>query len=118
MLSKEKLLLLQLLLEDIRGNWGWDLKDRVDMALDLASELDLRPHIDRLHEYNDRCSDGDNDGRFFRCHYGFGGYEDMKELHGLEPTIQDKSDWLKSQVWILTYPDVRFDDWDKYQESL
>lgn len=114
-MREEKILLLQLILEDIRGNWGWGLEDRVNVALDLASELDLRPHIDRINEYNDRCLDGDNDGRFFRCHYENGGYEDMMELHCLESTIQDKSDWFKSQVGVLTYPDVRFDDWDKYE---
>lgn len=39
----------------------------------------------------------------------------MEELHGLKSTIQDKSDWFKSHVYILTYPENRLCDWDSYE---
>ena len=109
---EEKILLLQLILEDIRGNWGWDLDDRVAEALELAVDLDLASHIESIEEFKDLCDKGDVDGRYFRCHYTDGGYEKMEELHGLEPTYKDKSDWFKAQVTILTYPECRFKDWE------
>lgn len=114
-MREEKILLLQLILEDIRGNWGWNLEERVDMAFDLASELGLEQHIRYIDIYKELCSEGDDDGRFFRTAYEYGGYVGMEELHGLEPTIQDKSNWFKNQVFILTYPRYRLDDWDRYE---
>ena len=117
MSREEKLLLLQLILEDVRGNWGWNLGSRIDSALELAIVLDLKPHISSIKEYLVNCADGDNDGRFFRMNYKYGGYENMEELHGLEPTIMDKSDEFKSEVYVLIYPENRFDDWEEYEDN-
>ena len=36
MSKEEKILLLQLILKDIRGNWAFDLEERVEYASDLA----------------------------------------------------------------------------------
>ena len=120
MLKEEKILLLQLILEDIRSNWGCcDLEPRVNMALNLAEELGLTEHVSRIKNYIKLCNEGDCDGRFFRINYKYGGYEDMKELHGLEATILDKSDdFMKTADAILTYPEYRFDDWDDFLKKI
>lgn len=115
MSREEKLLLLQLILKDIRGNWGYNLGKRVDKALDLANDLKLDEFIESIKEYREDCKEGYNDGRFFRMSYEDGGYEDMEELHGLKHTIVDKSNEFKSEIRILTYPENRFDDWEEYE---
>lgn len=112
--EKEKLLLLQLILEDIRGNWAFDLERRYEMALDLSKELKLENFINSITEYIENCDNGDNDGRFFRMSYKEGGYINLEELHGLENTILDKSDDFKAMVYVLTYPENRFKDWYKF----
>lgn len=113
---KEKILLLQLILEDIRGNWGFDLEERYEMALELAKELELKEFISSITEYIQYCSYGDNDGRFFRMSYKDGGYENMEKLHGLNKTIIDKSDEFKEMIDVLTYPEYRFNDWNEYNK--
>ena len=113
--KNEKLLLLQLILEDIRGNWGWNLEDRIEMTLDLAIEMKLKTHIIAIKEFLEDMKTGDEDGRTFRLDYRWGGYLNMEELHGLNPTILDKSkDFQINAEKILTYPHYRFTDWDKY----
>lgn len=112
---EEKLLLLQLILQDIRGNWGFDLERRVDKALKIAEGLELDVFVESINEYKQNCEDGYDDGRYFRMDYKDGGYEGMEELHKLAHTITDKSDEFKSEIYILTYPDMRFDDWDEYK---
>ena len=114
--KNEKILLLQLILEDIRGNWGFNLEERYEMALDLAKELELQNFIDSINGYIEHCKEGWDDGRYFRKSFESGGYEGMKILHGLEKTIIDKSEEFKRSISILTYPEFRFNDWDKYQE--
>lgn len=117
MSDNEKLLLLQLILEDIRGNWGWGLEDRVDEALDIAEELELEVFIKSINEYKENCADGDSDGRHFRTGHEDGGYMDMETLHGLSKTIIDKSDEFKICMRILTYPEYGFTDWKEYKEN-
>ena len=113
--KNEKVLLLQLILEDIRGNWGWDLEGRVEKALDLAIELKLTPHIEAIKEFLEDMKTGDEDGRVFRGDYKWGGYLNMEELHELSPSILDKSKSFQINAEnILTYPEHRFTNWDKY----
>lgn len=114
--KNEKLLLLQLILEDIRGNWGFDLEPRVDEALDLAQDLELPEFIKSIKEYKENCVCGDTDGRFFRNSYEDGGYEGMEMLHGLTPTIVDKSEMFKRNVGILNNPEYRFEDWKDWND--
>jgi len=115
MMSKdEKILALQLILEDIRGNWGWNLEERVSYSLDLAKELSkederFKGMVDSINEYIDDCSNGDNDGRYFRSSFP-DGYEGMNKLHKLKRTYNDKSDGFKSNVSCLTYPKDIFED--------
>lgn len=123
---KEKILLVQLLLEDIRGNWGyWGIgKDAEDRALkakslceEIAKELkndeydQLSFSCDKYIESSRKC--GDWDGRWFRDIFPYG-YENMAELHGLNPTFNDKSDEFRAVAKeYLTYPENRFEDWEK-----
>jgi hypothetical protein len=109
--DREKTLLLQLILEDIRGNWAYDLDSRVLMARELAEELSLKAHQDRIDAFEY------DDGRHFRTSYLDGGYEGMEVLHGLSQTIADKSPEFQQAAAILTYPEYRFDDWDEYEKA-
>lgn len=119
----EKILLVQLLLEDIRGNWGWenngDFCSRAIKAKDLCEELASDLNDDRYLTLANSCDTyianyfDDGDGRYFRDVFPYG-YEHMDFLHGLAPTFLDKSEEFKLIAKeYLTYPESRFDDWDE-----
>lgn len=120
--AKEKILLVQLLLEDVRGNWGWEkdggICSRAVEARDLCGELARELADKRFSILADCCNEyisdyfDDGDGRYFRDVFPYG-YEDMDSLHGLEHTYMDKSDEFKliAEEYI-TYPNFRFDDWE------
>lgn len=104
--KKEKLLLLQLILIDIRGNWAWENQPRIPKALELAKELNLPKHVERISEYQEG-----SDGRHFRTHYKFGGYVGMEELHGLDFRLLPRSpEFRKTSLRYLTYPEYIFQD--------
>lgn len=114
---KEKLLALQVILEDIRGNWGYDLEERVDKAEELVDSImknekyseDMEYMKESINSFRDDMKEGYADGRSFRCEYPCG-YENMDKIHGLSKTYQDKSDDFKKCVSCLTYPQNRFED--------
>lgn len=114
---KEKLLALQVILEDIRGNWGYDLEERVDKAEELVGSImknekyseDMEYMKESINSFRDDMKHGYEDGRSFRCEYPCG-YENMDVVHGLSKTYQDKSDEFKEYVSCLTYPENRFED--------
>ena len=119
---KEKILLVQLLLEDIRGNWGWEntggVCSRAIKAEELCEELAYELKDNRYFTLANCCNDyistyyDDGDGRYFRDVFPYG-YENMDILHGLESTYTDKSDEFKAMAKeYLTYPCNRFDDWE------
>jgi hypothetical protein len=111
MSREEKVLLLELILRDIRGNWGWDLHDRVDEAEALATELELAEHLKSIATFREHISEGDHDGRHFRRSHLYGGYEGMEQLHGLPHLLADRSEEFKdAALGILTYPDCAFED--------
>lgn len=117
--KEEKILALQLILEDIRGNWGWNLEERVSEALGLSKELvaeddDFTEMVKSINEYRLNCENGDNDGRYFRDSFPYG-YEGMDKLHNLAKTYKDKSNEFKSCVDCLTYPESRFTDYETEQ---
>ena len=96
----EKILAIQLLLEDNRGAFWID--NRSLEALKLANELkeDDWEYADNFisHIQDFRNGDCEGDGRFFRDSYEYGGYELMDELHWFKNfweyskhTITDKS---------------------------
>ena len=121
--AKEKILLVQLLLIDVRCNWGWEntgnnVCSRVTKARDLCEELANALDDNRYLILASCCDEyirnyfDDGDGRYFRDVFPYG-YEDMDNLHGLEPTFLDKSDEFKQIAEkYITYPDNRFDDWE------
>lgn len=107
--NKEKIYLIQCLLEDIRGNWAEKVEERTKLAKKLCLEVGgdfckLACECDEFlsHEYID--------GRFFRTPFPYG-YEDMDVLHKLPHTLSDKSDEFKQYVEeYITYPKYRFED--------
>ena len=112
--KEEKILALQLILKDIRGNWGWNLEERVEVALDLATEIAkedaiFEKMVESINGYIASCENGDNDGRYFRDSFP-NGYEGMDELHGLENTYEEKSESFKSIMSCITYPEYIFKD--------
>jgi hypothetical protein len=118
MTKEEKGLLLQLILEDLRGNWGDDPGHRATEAKVIATELGLAKTRERIDQYFEGASEfGDWDGRHFRCDFiKYGGYYGMETIHNLPKTIKDKSDEFKTAALnILTYPEYRFEDWETYQ---
>jgi len=111
MSKEEKILLVQLLLEDIRSNWGWENNNRREFALCLAKELNDVQGMDIL-AYSIESYEHGDDGRYFRDIYPHG-YEGMSSLHGLEKTFNDKSDKFKSVALdYLTYPEYSFSDYE------
>ena len=123
---KEKILLVQLLLEDIRDNWGLAFygKDALHRALkakslceEIASELNDDNYIKLANSCDGYIENyykwGDCDGRYFRDTFPEG-YINMDSLHNLSHTYIDKSDEFKDiATTYLTYPEHRFDDWEE-----
>ena len=124
---KEKILLVQLLLEDIRGNWGyvWSYGRNAEqralkaksLCQEIAAELNDNNYMTLAAECDEYIREsiewGDWDGRFFRAPFPRG-YENMDELHGLKSTYKDKSEEFKFVAEdYLTYPENRFDDWEE-----
>lgn len=128
--KNEKILLLQLILEDLRGNWS-NPRQRAELALSLAKELEMPVFVSNIERYMSSSEGfGDWDGRYFRDSHERGGYEGMHVLHNLFTmkvpewekegkeypyyTFADKSDEFKKAAEdILTYPESRFEDYDR-----
>lgn len=65
--ENEKVLLLKLLMEDIRGNWGFDAVERIEMIKTLTTSITLPKGLLNAIRYNAETFDGKfNDGRIFR----------------------------------------------------
>lgn len=118
MTIEEKLLALELILKDIRGNWGDDLEERVDTAEKLVLDLlmndkynkDMECMLESIREFKKDIDSCWCDGRHFRKDYPYG-YNSMTCLHGLENTYNDKSEEFKKIVECLIYPEYAFSDW-------
>ncbi len=127
--TREKILLVQLLLEDIRGNWGhgWigrNAEDRALKAKSLCEEIAKETDNDEYLILADFCNTyinssknwGDWDGRFFRQPFPMG-YEKMDKLHNLKPTYNNKSkDFKAIAKEYITHPEFRFSDWESVNE--
>lgn len=106
MSDNEKCLLLQLILEDLRGNWAYSVSRRHIKAILLARELGYEEFAKEIENWDEA------DGRYFRDYFPKG-YMDMERLHGLSRTFNDKSeDFKKIASLYLTYPEYRFEDWE------
>ena len=76
------------------------MSEGVKQRWELANELELQPFIDSIDEYNaEREETGDNDGRFFRMGWSYGGYINMHELHGLDYDMKTKSKELVNEIF-------------------
>lgn len=120
--TKEKILFIQLLLEDIRNNWN-DSHKAENRALkakslceEVASEIN-NIEFTLLAEFCDTYIKtskkwGDWDGRFFRQSFPMG-YEKMDKLHNLKPIYNNKSNDFKSLIneYIIS-PELIFNDWE------
>lgn len=125
--TNEKILLVQLLLEDIRDESGYSkcgrsAEDRASKANSLCKEIANESNNDEYLILADFCDTyiktskkwGDWDGRFFRQPFPMG-YEKMEKLHHMKPTIKNRSDEFKfiSKEY-LTNPEFRFTDWESF----
>lgn len=118
--TKEKMLLVQLLLEDIRGDWADSAEERALKAKSLCEEIAKEINNEDFMLLADYCDTyinsskrwNDWDGRFFRQPFPMG-YEKMDKMHNLKPTFNNKSKDFKSMAnEYLTHPEVRFTDWE------
>lgn len=116
--TNEKILLIQLILEDIRDDWSNKAEKRALKAKSLCEEIiNTTNNVDftLLADYCDTYINSskrwdDWDGRFFRQPFPMG-YEKMDKLHNLKPTYNNKSNDFKTVVkeYIL-HPESRFSD--------
>lgn len=114
---EERVLLLECILRDIRGNWGYDLDRRVKKAKDLATELSI--YFDSkfysilgvISAYEWKIKfEGEKDGRFFRGVFPYG-YEEMNTIHNLDYILENKSNKFKKDVnFYLTNSWAIFED--------
>lgn len=114
MSNEEKILLIKLILEDIRGNWGWENGDRDGEAYKLSRELYKSTNDENWDKLSDciACYDGE-DGRYFRDYFP-NGYIGMESLYSIPETYQDKSDEFKKKVKeYLTYAECYLKDFRK-----
>lgn len=125
--TNEKILLVQLLLEDIRdesghGKYGRNAEDRALKANSLCKEIAKESNNDEYLILADFCDTyiktskkwGDWDGRFFRQPFPMG-YERMDKLHYMKHTIKNKSDDFQSVAKeYMAFPELRFTDWDDW----
>lgn len=120
--TKEKILSVQLLLKDVRNDWGNSHKaeSRVLKAKSLCEEVTNEMNNDEFNLLADFCDtyikigkqQNDWDGRFFRQPFPMG-YEKMDKLHNLKLTYNNKSNDFKTLVKeYITSPELLFDDWE------
>lgn len=117
--TKEKILLVQLLLEDIRRNDNYDCEKRASKANSICKELTHETQNDDYMILADFCDTyinigkkhNDWDGRFFRNAFPMG-CERMGKLHGLNLMIKNKSsDFQRVAEEYLINPEDAFVDW-------
>jgi hypothetical protein len=118
MTKEEKILLLQLILEDIRGSWVEDIEDRAEAAKKLAEELGYPHMVESIDRFKRYIEEGETDGRHFRCDFvKYGGYIGMEKLHGLEKTLEGKSKDFQWECYQeLVFPEFRLEDWDDVEK--
>lgn len=116
--TNEKILLVQLLLEDIEYDYDSNAEGRALKAKSLCEEIVSETRNDEFAILADFCDTyinsgkkwGDWDGRFFRQSFPMG-YNNMDKLHGLKHTYKNRSDDFKSIVnEFMTSPEYIFAD--------
>lgn len=92
MTKEEELLLLQLILEDLRGCWFCNTLERAEEAKKLAEKLGYSKTITLIDEFMDETKAEEQDGRDLCSSFEkWGGYEGMDSLHNLPRTVKGKS---------------------------
>lgn len=124
MTTNEKILLVQLILEDIKNNWssGWfghDVEERAAKAKSLCEEIAKELGDNQYLRLAKSCTNYINIGRqeydwngsFFEQPFPKG-FENMDELHKLPHTYKDKSEefQLVAEEYLI-YPEDSFKDW-------
>ena len=112
MSNEEKILIIKLILEDIRGNWGWEKENRSEEAYKLSRELYKSTNNEKWDKLSDyiACYKHGEDGRYFRNDFP-NGYIGMENLYSITETYEDKSEEFKAKVKeYLTYPEYCFED--------
>lgn len=115
--NEEKLLLLDVLLQDFCGNWGAsDTKKRYPLVVKLCEELVSQYPIQEVQKSVLKFPEADfyGDG-YFHGSYQEGGYEELQELHQLPVTFRDKKHEFKTVAseYVTTsglFEDIEEDD--------
>lgn len=117
---REKILLVQLLLEDLENDWRQNPDKRAAKAKSLCEEITKETRNDDYLILADFCDTyiktgkqwDDWDGRMFRQAFPMG-YRSMDKLHNLKNTYDNKSDEFKSTVKeLIILPNLLFNDWE------
>ena len=123
--TKEKIFLVQLLLQDIRNNDNYDCEKRAFKTKTLCKELAYETRNEDYEILADFCDTyikigkqhDDWDGRMFRQPFPMG-CDKMHKLHGLNRTIGNKSHEFQSLAEeYITHPEDIFIDWNEYVNS-
>lgn len=102
-INEQQSLLIHIL-EDIRGNWAYDVDSRCDEARDIATSLGYTHIVNSINEFE---AEWDRDGRWFRMDWEHGGYCDPPfEIirHASSP------EFVEAINAHCTYPENRLDD--------
>lgn len=117
--TKEKILLIQLILEDLENNCTQNPDKRAAKAKSLCEEITKETRNNDYLILADFCDTyiktgkqwNDWDGRLFRQVFPMG-YRSMEKLHNLKCIYNNKSDEFKTMVEeFLILPDLLFNDW-------
>ena len=103
--NREALLLLELIMQDLRMNWGPPkrfVKRRKEMAMLLAKDLCFFACVGRLYMF-----ERNDDGRWLRAPADHGGYEDLDKIHLFPRNEEDRYSYLdrslKFRIYAQTY---------------
>ena len=116
--TNEKILLIQLILEDIENDWNRKAEGRALKAKSLCEEvaketnnIDFTLLADFCDTYISSSKRWDDwNGRFFRQPFPMG-YERMDRLHDLKSTYNNKSNDFKDVVkGYILHPELVFGD--------
>ena len=108
---EEKLLMLQLVAEDLSGNWSQNmLEERIEYLEELGDELLVCSVDSAISEFWESVESGYPDGENFE-------YMDLEEST-LSRTIMDKSkEFITNAEAVLTHPSLAFSDWKEYKNT-
>ncbi len=85
--KEEKLMLISMLANDIRGNWAYYVEERLDLMIELCEDIEEKEAATFLRsKYHDIVEEGRtlrDDFKLYECEYEYDGLsEEAKELYG------------------------------------